>query len=150
MENRNSNPPLKIALADDDEDDRMFFSDALQEIGIQVNLKMYNDGQALLEGFRKSDEIPDILFLDLNMPMVSGIEALKEIRNSERFKDIPIIAIYSTSSDEYDKQQCYKLGANAYLTKPSDYNKFVQGLKKIIEIDWEDWNSDDDNFVISL
>ena len=70
MENRNSNPPLKIALADDDEDDRMFFSDALQEIGIQVNLKMYKDGQALLEGFRKSDEIPDILFLHKGLGLV--------------------------------------------------------------------------------
>ena len=91
---------IHIILADDDEDDRLFFTDAFSELKINTKVNTFKDGVELMDYLSNPDSVlPHILFLDLNMPKKNGIECLHEIKSEERFNDIAI-AIYSTSSSE--------------------------------------------------
>ncbi|KQX00601.1 hypothetical protein ASC72_06945 [Flavobacterium sp. Root420] len=69
---------------------------------------------------------------------MSGFESLKQIRDDAKFKDIPIIAIYSTSATEDGIKNTFGLGANAYIVKPTDFNDLKKLLKKVIEMDWKE------------
>jgi CheY-like chemotaxis protein len=77
--------------------------------------------------------LPDILFLDLNMPRKNGLECLKEIKQDDRLKDISI-AIYSTSASEMDMEATFLNGANIYINKPNDYNILKQSLEKAVSV----------------
>ncbi len=121
--------PLRILLADDDESDRLNFSEAFDELKIKTSVSTVNDGIALMAYLAsESNVLPYILFLDLNMPRKNGIECLKEIRNQERLKDI-IVAIYSTSASEKDINETFLSGANVYIKKPTDFGV----LKKVLD-----------------
>ena len=81
---------IHIILADDDEDDRLFFTDAFEELKISTKVQTYNDGSELMEYLNSEDAIlPEILFLDLNMPKKNGIECLKEIKANDKFSAKP-------------------------------------------------------------
>src|SRR4051812_39539406 len=109
--------PMHIILADDDEDDRNFFNDAIKELKMNSKLTIFNDGKELIDYLEQEDTVmPHILFLDLNMPCKTGFDCLKEIRSNPRFKDISI-AIYSTSSSEKDIEETFIGGANVYIKK---------------------------------
>lgn len=123
-------PQYNLLLADDDEDDCAFFKDALDEVPFSVNLLIVNDGVELMNFLLDNSfiQLPDILFLDLNMPRKSGFECLTEIKNIDQLKDIPII-IFSTSLDMKIVDSMYEKGVTYYIQKPGDFSK----LKKIIE-----------------
>lgn len=88
-----------MLLADDDEDDCLFFKDAIEELPVNASLQTVNDGEQLMRMLNtKSMSLPDILFLDLNMPRKTGYECLSEIKLSEKLKTLPVV-IYSTSMD---------------------------------------------------
>lgn len=124
--------PLEIILADDDESDRLIFKEALQELKLKTEVRTVNEGLELMEYlFRSNIILPDMLFLDLNMPLKNGLECLKEIRSSEKFKDV-IIVIYSTSSSEKDIQETFANGANVYIKKPSDFKELKLVLNKVV------------------
>ncbi len=124
--------PLNILLADDDENDRMNFKEALEESKMETSLISVNDGVALMEYLLKDDtELPTLLFLDLNMPRKSGMECLKEIKSIAKLRNI-VIAIYSTSSSEKDIEQTFFCGANVYMKKPNDFGKLKELLNKIV------------------
>ncbi|MFY0481417.1 response regulator [Flavobacterium sp. PLA-1-15] len=140
---------FKIAIADDDAEDREFFQEVLETITSEVELSVYMNGMELLKGLLDSkDDLPDLVFLDLNMPVMNGIAALTEIRNIDVFKKIPVIAIYSTSTSPKDQIDTFNLGADAYISKPNDYGVLKRVLQKVLEIDWTTWNKDKDNFII--
>jgi len=140
---------FRIAMADDDQEDREFFQEVLEMISNDVELVLYKNGLELVNGLVESkDSLPDLVFLDLNMPVMNGIAALKEIRNIDVFKKIPIIAIYSTSTSPQDQIDTFNLGADAYISKPNDYGVLKKVLRKVLEIDWKNWNKDKDNFII--
>jgi CheY-like chemotaxis protein len=80
--------------------------------------------------------LPHILFLDLNMPYMSGFECLKMIRANSRFKDVSI-AIYSTSSSEKDIEETFIEGANIYIKKPNDFAKLKKVIKEVLNINWQ-------------
>lgn len=144
--------PLHILLADDDEDDRMIFRDAIHEVKVKTNLTMVNDGVQLMEYLQTLDgDLPQIVFLDLNMPRKNGIECLREIRNDPHLKDLSI-AIYSTSASEEDIEDTFVKGANVYIKKPSDFNTLVKVLEEVITINWQYHTSDlnKENFVLSI
>lgn len=143
---------LYILLADDDEDDRLFFKDAFEEIKIQTNVDFVHDGMQLMDHLNNSDnKLPDILFLDLNMPKKTGKECLIEIKKSDRLKDI-IIAIYSTSSSEEDIEDTFIQGANIYIKKPSDFNTLKKIINEVVTVNWHYHTSglNRDNFLLRL
>jgi len=143
---------ILITLADDDEDDRMFFTDAFDELKINTVVNTVNDGVALMDFLNATETIlPNIIFLDLNMPLKSGIECLKEIKADAKFKDI-VIAIYSTSSSEEDIENTFVLGANIYIKKPSHFGKLKEVLSEVVTINWQYITSglDKDNFLLRM
>lgn len=144
--------PLNIMLADDDEDDRNFFNDAMKELKIKNNLTVFKDGKDLMDYLDAPGTVlPHILFLDLNMPCKTGNECLKEIRANPKFKDISI-AIYSTSSSEKDIEDTFIDGANIYIKKPNDFSKLKKVLKEVVNLNWQFHTSglNKDTFFFSI
>ena len=118
----------KLLLADDDMDDRLFFEDAIEELFTSYKLSTVTDGVELMEVlFDNSEQLPDILFLDINMPRKNGCECLAEIKANDMLKKIPVV-IFSTSLDMEIVNKLYENGAHYYIRKPGDFNV----LKKVI------------------
>ncbi|MGZ4057356.1 MAG: response regulator [Bacteroidia bacterium] len=127
METKKPHPPLNILLADDDPDDRFFFDLVVKDLAIPAQLTTVEDGVELMDYLVKhSDKLPDVLFLDLNMPRKNGSECLTEIKDNPRLKDLPVI-IYSTSVHEDIADILYKKGAHYYIRKTD-----MVELKKIL------------------
>lgn len=141
-----------IILADDDEDDRLFFTDAFEELKMNTKVSTFNDGVYLMDYLNKQDSIiPHILFLDLNMPRKSGKECLLEIRQNDRFKEMAIV-IYSTSASEEDIENTFVQGANVYLKKPNNFKKLKKVLSNVVATNWQYHTSglNRDNFLLRL
>ena len=122
------NPLTTIMLIDDDMDDCKLFEEGLREIDPSVKLITAEGG---IEAFLKLDEdspnVPDFIFLDLNMPRKSGFACLSEIKLIDKLKDLPVI-IFSTSLNMEVVDLLYQKGAHYYIRKPGEYDK----LKKVI------------------
>jgi CheY-like chemotaxis protein len=122
---------LKVLLADDDENDRLLFTDALKELNNNIHIAIVNDGVELMDYLEKEViNFPQLLFLDINMPRKNGFECLKEIRDV--YKNEIIIAILSTSSFDKDIEDTFLKGANVYMQKPNNFNALKQALSKIV------------------
>ncbi len=117
---------INILLADDDTADCLLFKEALEEIPLNTNLTTVYNGEQLLEELEKN-ELPDVLFLDLNMPRKNGFVALGQIKRSTQLQNIPVV-VFSTASDMESIKKVYRDAAHYYITKPAD---FIQ-LKKLI------------------
>lgn len=129
------NENIKILLAEDDKDDRQFFADAVTELHFKISVEFFKNGSELLKRLYNTDlDSPDIVFLDLNMPVFSGFETLEQIRQDINFKDIPVIAIYSTPANEDGIISTFGPGANAYIVKPLNFNDLKSLLNKAIEM----------------
>lgn len=141
---------LKILLADDDDDDRDLFADAVN-FSENVEVDTVPNGTQLMQTLIETKELPDFIFLDLNMPEKSGKDCLQEIRTHEKLKDLPVI-IYSTSSSKKDIDETFELGANLYLTKPNSFAELKNTVKRILGIDWSKFNpnSQKEEFVFKL
>lgn len=132
-----SNNFLNIILADDDEDDRLLFREALDEIALQTRLSLFKHGQELLDYlFQPQTEPPNVVFLDLNMPIKDGMQCLREIRGNPKFNDM-YIAIYSTSSSDADIKETFLNGANIYINKPNCFNKLKNTIEKVLNLNWQ-------------
>lgn len=143
---------IHIILADDDEDDRLLFTDAFDELKINTKVNTFNDGVELMDYLNSPDAIlPNVLFLDLNMPKKNGIECLYEIKSNDRFSDIAI-AIFSTSSSEEHIEETFVQGANIYIKKPSDFTTLKKVLGDVVTINWQYHTSglNKDNFLLRL
>jgi CheY-like chemotaxis protein len=121
-----------IFLADDDADDRMFFEDALNQLPIPTQLTLSNDGLELMSNLETV--VPDVIFLDLNMPRKNGFQCLEEIRNTTKLKDIPIV-IFSTTVNEDAVNKTYQLGANYYICKPSSFELLVKSIETVLTLE---------------
>lgn len=125
--------PLNIVLADDDKDDRFFFDMVLKNLSIPTKLVTVEDGALLMNYLLKNTKnLPDVLFLDLNMPKKNGSECLMEIKQNEQLKKIPVI-IYSTSYNEDKADELYKKGAHYYLRK-TDLAKIGKILQDVLNL----------------
>lgn len=121
----------KILLIDDDEEDQEIFLSALREITDGTSCDAYSDATIALDKLRSGQLTPDVIFLDLNMPIMNGQQFLKEIKKNDQLKDIPVI-IFSTSSHEGTIALTRELGAHAFITKPSDFNSLIKTLEPLL------------------
>ena len=143
---------LHILLADDDDDDRLFFKDAIEEVKVKTVVTMVNDGVELMDYLLNPEiHLPNLVFLDLNMPRKNGMECLKEIRSNNKLKDLSI-AIYSTSAMEKDIEETFVKGANIYIKKPNDFEVLKNILAKVITINWQYHTSglNKENFLLNI
>ena len=119
---------LVFFLADDDEDDRMLFSEALMEINPSIKCIMAKNGEeALFLLTNGLFEPPDYIFLDLNMPVMNGLQCLAAIKKTDELREIPVI-VYSTSTRKEYEEESKNLGAMNFFIKPPDFT----GLKKYL------------------
>lgn len=119
-----------ILQIDDDADDCEFFMEALQAVSQADYTSMHNPVEALRK-LIEQELIPDVIFLDLNMPIMSGFEFLTEIKKQDILKNIPVI-IYSTSQMEENKNKASAFGASGYISKPSDFNEMKRILTTFV------------------
>ncbi len=129
-----NNEPLRILLADDDEADRLLFKEAISELKIKTVVHSVNDGVDLMEALAVENQpLPQLLFLDLNMPRKDGMECLKEIRANDKYNDISI-AIFSTSGADDDMEETFLNGANVYIHKPNDFGSLKKLLERAVQV----------------
>lgn len=123
---------VTIFLADDDNDDRLLFTEALSELPFDLTVQIFDNGVDLMANLLDLNfGLPNLIFLDLNMPLMNGEECLEDIRSETNLISIPII-IYSSYLDAELVTLLQKKGANHYLQKPSNFNDLKELLNKAI------------------
>lgn len=133
-----------IFYADDDVDDLEFFIDALEEKRDSVFL--FELGDKMLYALRNPPPSPSIIFLDLNMPVISGFDILREINLSPAFKDTPVL-ILTTSVNPNDITKARELGARMYIRKPTSLLELRKVINHVLGIDWENFNPSEKEFL---
>lgn len=124
----------RIVLIDDDPDDYHLLKEAMERIDASICLEYMGKEFAQEKG--KSLPAPDLLFLDIHMPLNDGFTLLKQIR-SGAYQHLPII-MYSTSKDPEQVKKAYELGADLYFTKPFSYKEFLSSLTQVLSLNWEE------------
>ena len=123
---------FKILLADDDTDDCLFFKEALDELPVTTHLTTVYDGEQLMQQLtHNAEELPHVVFVDLNMPRKKGCQCLSEIKRDHKLKQLPVI-IFSTSFDKETVNQMYENGAHYYLRKPTNFSKLKQVISQVL------------------
>jgi CheY-like chemotaxis protein len=145
--------PITIILAEDDDGHASLVERNLERAGLLNGFLRVHDGQELLDAL-KARGTPDgpvlsgdvVILLDINMPRIDGIEALKQIKADDATKSIPVIML-TTTDDPREVNRCYELGANVYITKPVEYDNFIEAIRRlglflqIVKRPRNDWNS---------
>jgi CheY-like chemotaxis protein len=129
--------PLHVLLADDDDEDQEFFSSALNSIAPSIRLTKAVNGEELMNLLKDNRDLPDLIFLDLNMPCKNGLESLMELKQVENLKNIPVL-IYSTSAHGEQIEQTYLHGANLYVQKPHSFADIIKVLNEIFSFNLKD------------
>lgn len=138
-----------ILLADDDEDDRILFLEAVQDLNNDLIIQTASDGQLLLDVLSQSNSLPELLFLDINMPCKNGFECLKEIRSAAGELSKVKSIMFSTSSSSLHIMLSHKLGADLYAVKPGTFRGLKELLAKVLEYDWNSGPRDLKTFLLS-
>jgi DNA-binding response OmpR family regulator len=126
-------PFKRVFLIDDDEDDRLFFGIGLNEFDPTIEILYDRDSETALRRLsEKKQPLPDIVFLDWNMPKLSGRQLLGAIRTNSRYNKVPVI-IFTTSTSDQDKDEAKELGASLFLSKPSSLFELKKNLQEIFE-----------------
>ena len=121
------NKKRHVLLADDDSDDRDLFAEAVSFVDPTVKVTMKRDGEELMEFVLQNTDLPDLIFLDLNMPKKNGKECLSELQAEKQLHDIPVI-IYTTSLNPVDIDEAFNKGAHRFFRKPNSFEE----LKEIV------------------
>ena len=130
----------RILLAEDNIPDQKLFARAIKKTNFQIDLDIVANGEEALEYLmnnndtvnEESNSPPDLIMLDINMPRVNGKQVLSTIKQDPKLKCIPVV-VYTTSNQNSDIAECYKLGANCYVTKPSRLKETLNTISKITE-----------------
>ncbi len=125
-----------ILLAEDDLDDVFLFELALKELNISYLLRHASNGDMLFVLLK--EKIPYILFLDVRMPCKDGVACVVEIRKNREYDSLPVIMYTSNLSDKII-EECYRNGANLYITKTNTFSELIEKLKKAFAFDWNDY-----------
>lgn len=126
---------VEILLAEDNPDHVELTLDALENNGVLNTVHVVSDGQAALDFLNKHGEYkdaprPGLILLDINLPKISGLEVLKQVKSDPSLKTIPVVML-TTSGNDRDIQASYGNGANSYIVKPVDFKKFRQSIKEL-------------------
>ncbi len=125
---------LQLLLADDDDDDCLLFKEALEELPVDAHLTTVQDGEQLMRGLTtNTGPLPDALFLDLNLPRMGGHQCLEELKADPRLRQIPVI-ILSTSFSEELADRLYQLGARNCLLKPCEFSQLRQLIQQTLTL----------------
>lgn len=119
-------------IIDDDADDHEFISAAIKKIHPEANIKSFFDGLHISTHWFKDSEMPNVIFLDLNMTIVDGKTALKNIRSDNHLKDIPVI-ILTTDKGTYTKSIYLDLGANGFYSKPYEFQQMINIISEVTD-----------------
>jgi CheY-like chemotaxis protein len=127
--------PIEVLLVEDDAGDVLMTQEAFQDARVANNLSVVSDGSEALQFLRREGEYanaprPDLILLDLNLPRVDGREVLTAIKQDAALGSIPVVVL-TTSEAEEDILRSYSLHANAYVTKPVDFDRFLEVVKRI-------------------
>jgi two-component system response regulator len=129
-----NNSSKLIFIVDDDPDDRQIILDSFLENSSQIDYVFIENAEALLENlYSDQSDYPSLILLDLNMPGMLGLQALKEIRSNKIFSHIPIIVL-TTSTLQQDRKASYELGASCFVKKPDSYNELVEITQAILKL----------------
>ncbi|NGM14554.1 response regulator [Verrucosispora sp. WMMA2044] len=131
------NSPIEVLLVEDDPGDVLMTQEAFEEHKLRNRLNVVSDGAEALaylrrEGQYADAELPDLILLDLNLPRRDGREVLEEIKRDEQLRRIPVVVLTTSQADE-DILRSYQLHANAYVTKPVDFEQFISVVRQIDE-----------------
>lgn len=142
-----SNYLTNILIADDDGDDIEFLCEGIEKTLSSVKIDAVKNGEECL-GYLAANKPPDVIFLDLNMPMLNGFECLKEMSKKDALKNTNVI-IYSTSNYESDIETCRNMGATYYMVKPDSFNFLIDQLSTAFSGIASDTQVKNHPFVIS-
>lgn len=123
-----------IVVVEDSEEDFAAFKRALRKSDVEASVLRFTDGESCLDALRDeaSPRPPTLVILDLNLPALSGAEVLKEIRDDERLRRIPVVVL-TTSADPRDVQRCYDLGVGGYFLKEGDFAEFCTKIGSLAD-----------------
>jgi len=119
--------PIRVLLIEDNVGDIELVKTGFEDARIANEIQTISDGEVALEFFKKGQNLPDIVLLDINLPKVDGFEILKEIRESAESSHIPVIMLTSSEADK-DIAQSYQYRANSYVSKPVDFESFLEAI----------------------
>jgi DNA-binding response OmpR family regulator len=123
-----------LFIVDDDPDDRQFILDAFLKTTAEFDFECINSAEELLNRLDNLEtKFPNLLLLDLNMPGIMGLQALKEIRSNKKFNQVPIVTL-TTSTLNIDRTTSYELGANCFLTKPDSFSTMIAYANAMITL----------------
>jgi CheY-like chemotaxis protein len=123
---------MTILYVDDDFDDRAFVAEAFREIDPAISCLTACDGVQALRTLNNAVQLPDFIFLDINMPVMNGKECLEKLKNDERFRTIPVV-MYSTTTDPSEIDFYYKLGAMSFVKKPHSFTQLCSALSNFLQ-----------------
>jgi CheY-like chemotaxis protein len=129
--------PIEVLLVEDDPGDVLMTREAFEDYKVKNNLHVVSDGVEALSFLRGEGEYagsprPDLILLDLNLPLKDGRQVLAEVKSDDKLRRIPVVVL-TTSEAEEDVLRSYKLHANAYVTKPVDFDRFIEVVRQIDE-----------------
>ncbi|RAV99168.1 response regulator [Pseudochryseolinea flava] len=122
---------MTLLYVDDDPDDLDLLYTILMDIDPDIRYIPFQKGKEAMNFLELATDLPDMIFMDINMPIMNGKQCLTEIRKSNRLRHLPVI-MYTTSSEEREIKECYKLGATDFLIKPSNIQEFHSGLVAVL------------------
>ncbi|WP_052123360.1 response regulator [Flavobacterium beibuense] len=140
------NNELTIFYTDDDQEDIDFFREIIDIIDTNVKVVTQRNGEELLHALDNPPPTPYLVFLDINMPGMNGLETLRRMRESEKHKDLPVV-MFSTSSDDITIQQSKELGASFYVPKSGAFDKLKKSIEHTLKINWDKFSVEANNFV---
>jgi CheY-like chemotaxis protein len=143
---------IHILLCDDDLDDCYFFKEALEAISLSTTLTVVHNGEQLMQRLtNRILKLPDVLFLDLNMPRKNGFECLSEIRNNINLTLLPVI-IFSTALEHEGVNQLFKNGAQHFIRKPAEFSLLRKVIQQAITLTLQEYHLEPtiENFVIEI
>ena len=127
-----NNKKLKVLLIEDDQIEVIKLKRALGKLGMEHQLIEAANGEEALEVLKGNEARPDIVFLDLNMPKINGLEFLKILKNDDVFRYLPVI-ILTTSVNRKDILECYRIGIAGYILKPLKYEEYVHKIGRTLD-----------------